>query len=266
MRDARLWIIPIACLLLQPLDAAERKLTPEERIELIRGLTAEQATAKVLLPRSKKPLIYDSIGSFDEERWDALAKANGPAARPGDLLQITKVSLEDDRIVFEINGGSRSGPRWYERIQVNSGRRTVPIGSGTSSVAPAGTNLALVFPGRLPPLTTAEAKKVLAPVLDFNIRSAAEHYFETLPPETQQAIKDKKATEGMDREQVILALGRPDNKIRETVDGVELEDWIFGKPPGRIIFVTFEGDKVVRVKESYAGLGGSVAPPIPTPR
>ena len=64
----------------------------------------------------------------------------------------------------------------------------------------------------------------------------------------------------MDREQVILALGRPDNKVRETVDGVELEDWIYGKPPGRIVFVTFEGDKVVRVKESYAGLGGSVAP------
>ena len=27
--------------------------------------------------------------------------------------------------------------------------------------------------------------------------------------------------------------------------------------------MTFEGDKVVRVKESYAGLGGSVAPPLP---
>jgi hypothetical protein len=47
---------------------------------------------------------------------------------------------------------------------------------------------------------------------------------------------------------------------------VQLEDWIFGTPPGRIVFVTFEGDKVVRVKETYAGLGGEVAPPLKTPR
>jgi hypothetical protein len=70
----------------------------------------------------------------------------------------------------------------------------------------------------------------------------------------------------MDREQVILALGRADRKVRETVDGVELEDWIYGQPPGRVVFVTFEGDKVLRVKESYAGLGGSSPPPLPSPR
>jgi len=46
--------------------------------------------------------------------------------------------------------------------------------------------------------------------------------------------------------------------------GVELEDWIYGAPPGRVIFVTFHGSKVVRVKESYAGLGGeTVTPPGP---
>jgi len=266
MGRAPVWLLLMACLVLQPVDAADRKLTSEERIELIRGLTAEQATAKTLLPRSKKPLVFDSTGDFDQEQWEALAKANGPAVRAGDVLQITKVNLEDDRIVFEINGGSRSGTRWYERIQVGTGRRTSPVGSGSGSAAPTGTNLALVFPGQVPPLTAAETKKMLAPVLDFNLRSAAESYFESLPPEVQQAVKDKKAVEGMDREQVILALGRPDNKIRETVDGVELEDWIYGKPPGRVVFVTFDGGKVLRVKEAYAGLGGSVAPPLPSPR
>jgi len=38
-----------------------------------------------------------------------------------------------------------------------------------------------VFPGRLPPLKTADIKKMLAPVLDFNVQSAATQYFETLP-------------------------------------------------------------------------------------
>ncbi len=174
MGRAPVWLLPMACLVLQPVDAADRKLTSEERIELIRGLTAEQATAKTLLPRSKKPLVVDSKGTFDQAQWEALAKANGPAARAGDVLQITKVNIEDDRIVFEINGGSRSGPKWYERIQVGTGGRTSPVGSGSGSAAPAGTNLALVFPGQIPPLTAAETKKMLAPVLDFNIRSAAE--------------------------------------------------------------------------------------------
>ena len=77
---------------------------------------------------------------------------------------------------------------------------------------------------------------------------------------------DKKPIEGMDRDQVILALGRPLRKSREVKDGTELEDWIFGEPPGRVMFVTFAGSKVVKVKETYAGLGGSIAdspkPPI----
>jgi hypothetical protein len=32
-------------------------------------------------------------------------------------------------------------------------------------------------------------------------------------------------------------------------DGTETEDWIYGNPPARTVFVTFTGDKVVRVKE-----------------
>jgi len=76
----------------------------------------------------------------------------------------------------------------------------------------------------------------------------------SLPPEIQTAIKAKKVLVGMDREMVLLSKGRPESKIREAKDGVETEDWIYGKAPGTITFVTFEGDKVIRVKEMYAGL------------
>ena len=86
---------------------------------------------------------------------------------------------------------------------------------------------------------------------------------ESLPPAVQAAIKDKRVIEGMDKEQVLISMGRPDHKSRESVDGVDLEDWVFGKPPGKMTFVTFGGNKVVRVKESYAGLGGSTAPKLP---
>jgi len=66
----------------------------------------------------------------------------------------------------------------------------------------------------------------------------------------------------MDHDQVRLALGPPRRKYRETKDGVDLQDWIYGEAPGK---VTFSGNKVVKVKERYAGLGIQTAPPSVTP-
>jgi len=89
--------------------------------------------------------------------------------------------------------------------------------------------------------------------------SVTENYVDTLPEPIKEAVKAKKAIEGMNRDQVILAVGRPVRKTRESKEGTDYEDWIYGEPPGRVTFVTFTGDKVVKVKETYAGLGGSVA-------
>jgi hypothetical protein len=129
-----------------------------------------------------------------------------------------------------------------------------PIAQGDSN-AKAGTYLVLLFHKPLEPMKASEVKKMLAPVLDFEKHSATEIYAETLTPVVKAAIKDKRALEGMTRDQVVMALGRPVHKSRETTDGVELEDWVYGLPPGKITFVTFNGDKVVKVKEEYAGLG-----------
>lgn len=247
-------------LLAVPLRAKD-KLTPEERIEIMRGLTAEYATAKIGLPRSKKPLpLTEDARIASREKWDDAAREMGPAARSGDLVQITAVKVESDRIELEINGGVKSGRKWYERVEVGMGNRTSPIGQGGQPTM--GTTLEVLFPRGVPPLKSAEFKKMLKPVLDFEKRSATENYVENLPPEIQAAIKDKRVIEGMDREQVLLAMGRPRHKSREVVDGEELEDWIYGLPPGRITFVTFNGNKVKKVKESYAGLGGSTAEPL----
>jgi hypothetical protein len=238
------------------------KLTPQDRIEITRGMTAEFATAKAPIPRSKRPLEYLSTGSWDKAKWDSLMKELGPAARVGDLIQVTKVTIEDDRLVLEINGGGGSGKKWYQRVEVGMGTSTTPVSqSGTN--APGGTVIALKFEGKTPALKAAEIKKMLAPILDFDRRSATESYVENLPEPVKAAIKEKRAVEGMDRDQVILALGKPENKVRESKDGMDYEDWIYGKPPGKITFVTFNENKVIKVKETYAGLGGSVAPPLP---
>ncbi len=40
---------------------------------------------------------------------------------------------------------------------------------------------------------------------------------------------------GMGQEQVQMALGSPIRKYREAKDGIDLEDWIYGQAPKRII-------------------------------
>jgi hypothetical protein len=244
-------------------QAAEKKLTFEERVEISRGLTAEYATAKIGLPRSRKALAVRMDGGYDKSEWDSAGREYGPAARAGDLVQISKVTIENDKLILEINGGFRGGRKWYQRVEVSATGVPRSTGSGRGMAAPGGTSIALLFPKGVPALAAADIKKMLAPVLEFERRSASEQYMESLPPEIQSAIKEKRAAEGMDREQVLLALGRPRHKVRESHDGVETEDWIYGQPPGRITFVTFAGSKVIRVRETYAGLGGSVAEPLP---
>ena len=249
--------------LLPGLLPAANKLTWEDRVELTRGLTAEYATVKVLLPRSRKPLEFDSKGTYDKGVWTTVSREGGPAARTGDLVQVTKVDIEDDRIVLQINGGYKGGKKWYQGVQISGGMggAQVPVNQGNDSNAPGGTSIAILFHKPLEPIKAIEVKKLLAPVLDFEKRSATQLYSESLPPEMQQAIKEKRVMVGMNREQVIMTLGRPEHKSRETKDGLEIEDWVYGQAPGKITFVTFNGDKVIKVKDSYAGLGTQVANP-----
>jgi hypothetical protein len=43
-------------------------------------------------------------------------------------------------------------------------------------------------------------------------------------------------------------MGRPDRKVRERdPEGNDTEDWIYGQPPAKTIFVRFEGDKVIQI-------------------
>ncbi len=252
----------IALIIVMPIASAQ-KLTDDDKIEILRGLMAEYATVKAYLPRSHKPLDFNANGTWDKEKWQDAGREFGPAARVGDLVQITKVGIESDRIVLEINNGMKGKAHWYDHVQVGMGGGMAPVNTNQNSNAPSGTTIALVFEKHVPPLKTAELKKILSPLLDFDKHSATENYADTLPAPVKEAIKNKKVIEGMDRDQVLLAMGRPRLKERDVKDGVETEDWIYGEPPGIITFVTFNGSKVVKVRESYAGVGGSTAAPLP---
>src|SRR5512146_501165 len=112
----RAWAAAVAVVAVTPLTvpplAGADKLTPEDRVELIRGLTAEYATVKQFLPRSKKPLSFESTGKWDRPQWQQAGQEFGPAARAGDLVQVTKVDIESDRLVLQINGGFKGGRKW----------------------------------------------------------------------------------------------------------------------------------------------------------
>jgi hypothetical protein len=73
-------------------------------------------------------------------------------------------------------------------------------------------------------------------------------YSPTVPPKFKDAIKKHEVVVGMDRDAVLSSKGAPDRRVREVRDGVEQEDWIYGTPP-HVLFVTFDGDQVVAVKQ-----------------
>ncbi len=241
-----------------------RRLTDEEKLTLIRGLAAEYAKVKTFLPRSKKALKVNPDGTWDKADWREAGTEFGPVARIDDLVQVTKVDLEEDQIVLQINGGFKPQGKWYQRVQMGAGVGGAGTRPMTRDVTRNyGTTVALHWKGRIPPtITPTQVKQILKPVLDFEQRSASEDYFASLPKEVQEAIKAKRAAVGMSRDQVLLAMGVPRDKVRETKDGLETEDWIYGLPPGRITFVTFANSKVIQVKDAYAGLGGATAPPL----
>jgi hypothetical protein len=261
-------LLPAVCLLasmLWPQGArAQLKLTDEDKVDILRGVLAEYATVKTLLPRSKKPLPFQSDGVWNKEIWDQASREFGVAGRVGDLVQVTHLSIENNKIELEINGGMRSKGNWKDHVQIGmGGGQTRPISTQQNSNAPSGTTIVVLFGESLPSMKADDVKKILAPVLDFDTQTAAENYFDKLPEPIKQAIKAHKVIEGMDRDQVVLSIGKPRHKERTvSSDGTETEDWIYGEPPGKITFVAFVGSKVTGIKEAYADLGGSTAPPL----
>ena len=251
--------ICLAAVAIPAVQAKTETLTATQRTELIRNLNAEFGTAKIQIPRSKKPLVLRPNGQYDFNQWSEAMTKFGPAARVGDLVQITAIRFEGKKLVFDINYGMNGGRKWWHRIQVGgaAGRGT-SLGATQNTHAPGGTKLALVFPEAIPVKSAADFKAMLKPVLDFERRSATELFLDTIDSKFREAIERKEVIEGMDKEMVLLAKGRPVKKVRDFKDGVETEDWIYGEPPGEIVFVTFLNGDVIGVKESHAAIGGWV--------
>ncbi len=228
---------------------AKEKLPKNDRLILIRELAHEIAVSKVALPRGKHGVYVDSAGKLDQGKARQELRSQGTSVSPGMPVEITKMTFGGDHILFEINGGGKSGKKWYQRIEVGMGTSTAPIADPQQNVQVAqGSYVTLEVKGKVENLTAVQVKQLLASVLDFERHSPTVLYSASVPPKIKEAIQKHEVIVGMDRDAVLSAKGPPDRRVREVREGTEQEDWIYGFPP-HVLLVTFDGDNVVAVRQ-----------------
>jgi hypothetical protein len=246
----------------QPKTApASKNTTLQEtsKLALIRYVSGEFAKAIKTLPAGKDG-FHVSVGKpLDTDLLDRAVATHGPAVNTGDSVQITKLEFREHQIIVDVNGGGRGKSRWRDHIQVGFGGAGYPPmqTSSTQDQGPPGmqpgmgSTIFLEFHKLLPDISPDELKQLLSPFLNFaKERSAAVQWIDTLPPEMKKAIQDRKPMVGMDREELVAAIGKPDHKVRERdSDGNDIEDWIYGQPPSKTVFVRFMGDRVTSIKQ-----------------
>ncbi len=235
-------------------------LTEPSKLALIRYVSGEFARVRKPIPGGKEGFVLYTDKPLNQEYLDRVVSTHGAAINTGDNAQITKLEFHERTIIVDINGGGRPKKSWRDRIQVSMGGPSqVPQSSTTTTQEQgpagfqpgAGGTLYVQFPKNIPDLSPDDLKNILAPFLDFTREhSAAVHWIDTLPPETKKAITERHAILGMDKEEVVAAMGKPDRKVRERdAEGYDTEDWIYGHPPDKTVFVHFRGEKVSSIKQ-----------------
>jgi hypothetical protein len=236
-------------------------LQERNKLDLIRYVSGEFAKATRNLPAGKEGFLLYVGKPLSAELLERAVATHGAAVHIGDSAQITKLEFRDHSIVVDVNGGGRGKKRWRDRIQIGMGG-SIPTArtttttpeqeNGPPGMQPGmGSTLFLEFSKAVPDLTPDELKQLLSPFLDFaKQRSASVQWVDTLPPEMKKAIQERRPTVGMDREEVVAAIGKPEHKVRERdSDGNEIEDWIYGQPPSKTIFIRFMGERVTSIKQ-----------------
>jgi hypothetical protein len=237
-------------------------LQETSKLALIRFVSGEFAKAKKPLPGGKDGITLFADKPLDEAGLDRAVSSRGAAVNTGDNVQITKLEFHEHVIIVDVNGGGRPRKNWRDHLQFGMGG-SVPTTS-TTTTSPNGQDqgppgfqegrggtIYLQFGKNVPDLSPEDLKGLLSPFLDFSkVKSASVQWIDTLPPEMKKAITDRHPLVGMDREEVVAAIGKPDRKVRERdSQGNDTEDWIYGHPPEKTVFVHFIGDRVTVIKQ-----------------
>jgi len=238
--------------------AKSATLQESSKLELIRYVSGEFAKAVKSLPAGKEGFLVYVGKPLNTELLDRALATHGAAVNNGDKVQITKLEFHEHQIIVDLNGGGRGKKRLRDRFHIEMGgvptirSSTTAQNSGPPGLQPgAGSTIFLEFSRPVPDLSPADLKQLLSPFLDFSKeRSASVQWVDALPPEMKKAIQERRPVVGMDREMVIAAIGKPDHKVRERdAEGNDIEDWIYGQPPSKTVFVRFSGDRVTSIRQ-----------------
>ncbi|HSS98033.1 MAG TPA: hypothetical protein VLK33_13425, partial [Terriglobales bacterium] len=227
-----------------------KPMSPQTKLDLVRAYTSELVYAHTTFPIGKKGLtLKDGKVTPEGKDLEQLISMWGPAVKPGEQIMITNIRIKENRIHFDINGGSIKKKKWYDHIQVGVNNNTMETPEDPK-INPRGSSVELIFDKYIPEMTPEEFKATLRPVFDFDAKSKLEAYLETVPPKAKTAIQNHEVLVGMNREMVTYSLGRPPKKIREkdADNDIDYEEWIYGEPPKDVHFVRLVGDEVVRVE------------------
>ncbi|HEY6946863.1 MAG TPA: hypothetical protein VI431_17120 [Candidatus Acidoferrum sp.] len=242
----------------KPASTPNQPLQESSKLTLIRFVSGEFARAVKSLPAGKEGFNFSVGKPLNSELLDRAVASHGAAVNSGDNVQITGLQFRGHQVIVDVNGGGRGKHHWRDHLQIGIGGGYPTMSStSTQETGPPGlqpgmgSTIFLEWNKFVPDMTPDELKKVLSPFLNFqNERSASVQWIDTLPPEMKKAIQERRPIVGMDREEVVAAMGKPDHKVRERdSNGNDIEDWIYGQPPSKTVFVRFTGDHVTKIEQ-----------------
>lgn len=236
-------------------DLSKLPMDPKNRQEVIRIMQSEQGFAMRPFPKGHKGLTLTANGKLEpaDESYLEMITKEGTSAKPGDRLVLTDVKIENNKIVFDLNGGPDHKHRFMRHIEIGAGPAMNPVIQDGNDPDPIGSRLTLDFKGHIPELTGAQVKALLAPLISFDVKTPIQAFTDTLPTKLKDAILNHHVMVGMSTDMVLFALGQPQRKVREMEGQMPFEEWIYGAPPKDVQFVRINGNRVIRLEVAKMG-------------
>ena len=235
-------------------ELSKLPMDPKNRQEIIRIMQSEQGFAMRPFPKGHRGLTLVANGKLDPagEPYLEMITKEGTCAKPGDRLVLTDLKIENNKIIFDINGGPDHKHRFLRHVEIGAGPMMNPVIQGNDP-DPVGARLTLDFKGHMPQLTGQQVKALLAPLISFDVKTPIQAFTDTLPPKLKEAILNHHVMVGMSTQMVMFALGEPWRKVREMEGQMPFEEWIYGHPPAETQFVRINGNRVIRVEIAAIG-------------
>ena len=113
--------LPEIYLSVQQSSGKQAPLQPQSRLEIVRYVAGEFAKVRKPIPAGKKGFKIEVGKKVDDSDLRNALRSHGPAANPGDTVQVTGIEFRPREIVIELNGGGRSHFNIRDHLQIGMG-------------------------------------------------------------------------------------------------------------------------------------------------